>query len=119
MHLEKIDDKNIKSNCKYDNVDSVQDTQIINMFLREKGYCDLSNKTWKCNRKDVPLYCKNRQCLLSEDGKCSCPVGKVLLQDGSCGIPDCVSDCGKCEAGKHCHRTLMKDGVDICTCLEN
>ena len=76
------------------------------------GYCDLSNKKWKCKRNDIPDYCKNGQCVLTGDTsnkKCSCPGGEVLLKGGSCGTISCKGEgfgnpppTMKCQEGYKC-----------------
>jgi hypothetical protein len=56
-------------------------------------YCKPNNNTWKCNRDDIPSYCKNGQCVLTGDTnnkKCSCPEGTVPLNNGKCGKVTCT-----------------------------
>jgi hypothetical protein len=51
------------------------------------GYCKPNNDTWKCNRDDIPSYCKNGQCVLTgntNNKTCGCPKGTLIDKYGKC-----------------------------------
>jgi hypothetical protein len=64
------------------------------------GYCKPNNDTWKCNRDDIPSYCKNGQCVLTgntNNKKCGCPKGTLIDKFGNCtkAVQYCPSDTEK------------------------
>ena len=114
-------------NCK-DVPIAVEDHLLKYDILDRLEYCNPSPKKniWKCDRGELPDYCKYGICVLSEDGKCGCPVGKVPLQDAqqrvTCGgFPTCPGSnkLGTCPLGKVPTMEAISGpmGIDVPMCV--
>lgn len=106
--LEKIEENNIMSKkCKYDKVQIYAEDEWLKDFLETDRYCDpTADDTWKCQR-DLPKYCITKDdCEYDMNAhKCICRPPLEMLQNDTCGIPDCgpIND-GFCKAGQICQR---------------
>ena len=86
------------------------------------GYCKPNNDTWKCNRDDIPSYCKNGKCVLTgntNNKKCGCPKGTFLLNNGKCGKITCKGFTnGLCPKDKICHDEINTHNIKTYHCIK-
>jgi len=116
----KINDNSyIINKCKYDGTSIAQDDDIIDVYLNEKDYCNPDNKNWKCIR-DIPKYCKGNKCTYDIHQKeCVCKPPTVLLQDNTCGKPDCgYLTPGLCKKGLKCDPFIW-GGITTYSCVKD
>ena len=84
------------------------------------GYCKPINASWTCNR-DIPSFCEHYECELSGDidnKKCDCKSPNKLLQNNTCGKPDCNHIAGGlCKKGFSCSPSIW-GGIRTYSCVK-